>query len=229
MGRVRWSAPQNLTRKILIAGIVPRNVTLAIYKPSEAPTLWQALVIRTTLQTGARGMKPSQPEDVGAGSNAQAQSDALGKTQQQDQLNPFAATSASSPDAGPPRTKPRTNWAAASLVLGITPLCILFPYYTGNLSARSRQPSGVEVVFFGEPRFSVIIVFLLFCGALFIASSAFVCGAFVTKKDLIGENQVGPFVKVMAIAGMFMGSCMSILTLLAMLGFLLMFFAASMR
>ena len=66
-------------------------------------------------------MKPSQPEDVGAGSNVPVQPDALGKTQQQDQLNPFAATSASSsPDAGLPRTKPRTNWAAASLVLGIT-------------------------------------------------------------------------------------------------------------
>ncbi len=71
------------------------DTEIAINRPSEEPTLWQALVIRTTLQTGVRGMKPSQPEDVGAGSNAQAQPDALGKTQQQDQLNPFAATTAS--------------------------------------------------------------------------------------------------------------------------------------
>jgi len=173
-------------------------------------------------------MKPSQPEDVG-GSNVPVQPDALGKTQQQDQLNPFAATSASSsPDAGLPRTKPRTNWAAASLVLGITPLYILFPFYTGNLWARPRKPSGVEVVFFGEPRFSVDIVFFLFCGAFFIASSAIVCGAYGIKKDVLGENQVGPFVKGMAITGMTMGICMFILTPLGMLGFLLTALAAAM-
>jgi len=172
------------------------DTEIAIYRPSEEPTLWQALVIRTTLQTGVRGMKPSQPEDVGAGSNAQAQPDALGKTQQQDQLNPFAATTASfSPDAAPPGTKPRM--ALASLVLGITPPCSVFFAYEQGWNGTLPP---------------YIVIFVL-CGVLVISISAIVCGVMGIKR----VNRASGFISfffVAAVAGVTMGGIQLAYTML---------------
>ena len=81
-----------------------------------------------------------ETENVGAGSNAPAQPDALGKNpyaQQQDQLNPYAATS----DSFPPDTN--TGLAVASLVLGITSIIFAFICCGGFVFAIPAVVCGV--------------------------------------------------------------------------------------
>jgi len=152
-----------------------------------------------------RGMKPSQPEDLGAGSNAQAQPDALGKTQQQDQQNPFAAPSgSSSPDAGPPGTKPRLG--LASLMLGITSGCILFFAYEQGWN-RTLPP--------------YIVIFVL-CGVVVISISAVVCGGMEMKR-VKRSDSISLFF-VAAVAGVFMGGIQLVYTIpiLALSAFLML-------
>lgn len=129
-------------------------------------------------------MKPSQPEDVGAGSKVPVHPDALGKTQQQDQPNPFDPPGvSSSPEAGPPGKKPR--WALASLMLGITPPCIFF------LDTKLQGWNATQ-----SPYIAIFVV----SGVVIINVSAIVCGAKGIiqvileakgiKQDVPGENKV---------------------------------------